>query len=182
MPLPIANTNGCANSVNIAARVFAEYGDFIRAVIRYNTKDESNVDDIFQDFFLALVYKPIPEGIQNIKSYLYRAITNDIIDCTRRVKRYQEYMHKYGENFNCSINKSSPGDALIEKEQMGKMFELLKGRLPNSEARAIALRYGDNFNTGEIAKKMGLQKATVRRYISVGLKKLRQSLPFLKGS
>ena len=91
-------------------------------------------------------------------------------------------MHKYGESFNCSINKNRPENALIEEEQTRKMFKLLRGRLPNSEAQAITMRYRDNFNTKEKAKKIGVQKATVRRYISVGLKKLRQSLPIKKDS
>ena len=182
MALPSTNTNNCIDNVSIAANVFAEYGDFIHAVIRYRAGNKDQIDDLFQDFFLSLIAKPIPGSVQNVKSYLYRAITNDIIDCTRRVRRHQEYMHKYGESFNCSINKSCPENALVEEEQTRKMFELLRGRLPNSEAQAITMRYRDNFNTKEIAKKMGLQKATVRRYISVGLKKLRQSLPVKKDS
>ena len=69
--------------VRFAAEVFEKHGDQIRAIIHSNVKDKSKEDDIFQEFFVSIVRKPIPSRIQDFYSYIFRAITNDVIDLTR---------------------------------------------------------------------------------------------------
>ena len=174
MALP--DTSKYRNNVCLAAEIFAEYGDFIHMVIFSQVKNKARVDDIFQDFFLSLVRKPIPQDVKNIKGYLYRAITNDIIDATRRVNKYSYHMHKYHEYPNHSINKRTPENAFIDVEETNKMFGLIKGRLTNSQYHAIALRYSTHHSIKEVAEKMGVKRTSVSRYISIGLKKIRQSL------
>ncbi|MHC4571195.1 MAG: RNA polymerase sigma factor [Planctomycetota bacterium] len=175
MPLVSIKKGSMPRNVNYAAKIFSKYGDFIRGVIRYQVDNDAQADDLYQDLFLSLVSKPLPADIQNIKSYLYRAITNDAVDA-RRIEKYQALMHKYAEYSNYSINKSGPENALIEKEEMNKMFRLIEGWLPRSEAQAIILRYKHNYNTKEVAKKMKVNNRSVSRYISTGLYKVRQFL------
>jgi RNA polymerase sigma factor (sigma-70 family) len=164
-----------AARVNIAAKVFGQYGDFIHAVIRCKVRNEAQADDLFQDLFLSIVSKP-PSSLQNIKGYLYKAITHDIVDAIRRVERYESHLRKYGEKLNYSINKNGLENTLIEREELDKLFTLIKKRLPESESKAIALRYRDSHSTKEIAEKMGVEKRTVSSYISMGLKKIRRLL------
>jgi RNA polymerase sigma factor (sigma-70 family) len=170
-----------SRNVERAAEIFSEYGNFILAVIRNQVGNNSQANDLFQDFFLSLVYKPISPDIQNIKSYLYRAITNDIIDAARRVEKYKTLTHKYAECLDYSINKSSPENALIETEEINKMFKLIGGQLPRSEAEAITFRLRDNFSIKEVAKRMHVNSRTVSRYISAGLSKVRHLLNNKKG-
>lgn len=176
MVLPETKTSSHANRANTAANVFAEYEDFIRMVIRYQVKNETQADDLFQDFFLSLVSKPIPIGVRNVKSYLYKAITNDIIDAARRVEKYQKHMHKYAKCFNYPIDKRTPENVFIEEEETNKMFEFIEMRLRHSEAQAITLRYRHNYDTKEVAEKMNVNGSSVRRYVSIGFSKIRQFL------
>ena len=164
------------NNVGHAAEIFAEYGDFIRVVIRSQVENKTREDDIFQDFFLSLVHKPIPKNVKNIKGYLYRAITNDIIDTTRRVDRYWNHVHKYSESLKHPINKRTPENVFIVVEETNKMFELINGRLTNSQYQAIALRYSNCRSIKEVVEKMGVKSTSVSRYISIGLSKIRQFL------
>ncbi len=166
----------CRNNVGLAAEIFAEYGGFIHMVIFSQVKNKARIDDIFQDFFLSLVHKPVPQNVKNIKGYLYRAITNDIIDATRRVNRYSYHMHKYHEYPNHSINKKTPENAFINVEETNKMFGLIRRRLTNSQYQAMALRYRTDHSIKEVAEKMGVKSTSVSRYLSIGLKKIRQSL------
>ncbi len=162
------------SNVNEAAGILDEYGDFIRKVIFYHVKDRNMAEDLYQEFFLSLVSKPVPPNIHNIKSYLYRAVSNDVIDHIRGTERYRELINKYNENLEQSINKDAPENAIIEKEQLGRMLELVKGRLTPTEAQAITLRYGVNCDIKEIAEKMNVNARTVSRYLSIGLGKLRR--------
>ncbi len=157
-----------------ATEMFSLHGDFIRAVIRYRVGDEALVDDLYQDFFLSLVANPIPPGVRNVKNYLYRAIFNDSFDAIRRVEKYRSKIRRYAKCIENPINKSHPEDALIEKEETEKMFKMIECLLPPSELRAVTLKCINDSSIGEIAEQMAVNKRSASRYISVGLKKLRQ--------
>jgi RNA polymerase sigma factor (sigma-70 family) len=170
-----ANTKKSQTNVRQAAEIIAEYSDFIYMVICSQIKNKSRVDDIFQDFFLSLVAKPIPDNVKNIKSYLYKAVCNDIVDKQRQVERYKNQIKKYRERYIFSINNSDPENALIKDEQLSNVFDLIKGQLTSSQSQAIALRYGTDHTIQEVAEEMGVKTTSVSRYICTGLRKMRQS-------
>jgi len=176
MPLLRANTDNYKGGVAIAAKVFEEYGDFIYTVINCKVSNESRADDLFQDLFLSFVSKPPPLNIQNIKGYLYRTIVNDITDSSRRMERYQNLTRRYAESFKYLKTENNPENTLIETEERDKIYKLIQGRLRQSEAEAILLRYRGHLKTKEVAAKMGVNSGSVRKYIYRGLKKIRQFL------
>ena len=154
-----------SNNVQRASVIFSEHSDFIRAVIRHRIHDESKAEDLFQDFFLSLVSRPIPPDVRNLKSYIYKALINDISDRIRHIERYQTLTHKYAEHNGETINKGVVEDAFIEKEQMEKMIELIGKRTTKREIKAIAFRYCDNLGVQEVAERMGIDSRSVSRYI-----------------
>ena len=182
MASPNTNSNSYANNGDIAAKIFAEYGYFIYGIIRSKVKDQAQADDLYQDFFLSLVSKPIPPDSQNIKGHLYRAIINDIIDANKRMRRYRTLMNKYADYFNFSINKKGPTDAFINEDQMNEIFRVIEEQLSPTEAKAVTLRYRNDCSIEETAKKMNVKKETVSRYICMGLKKIRQFLKVERGN
>jgi RNA polymerase sigma factor (sigma-70 family) len=164
------------DNVTGAARIISEYGDFIRTIICYKVKNEDTAEDLFQDFYLSLVSKPIPAEVRNVRSYLYKSITNDILDATRRTEQYKTRINKYANFAKYSVNKSTPENALIEAEETNKMFEAIEGWLQRRESQAISLRYRDSFDVKEAANKMNVDDRTVSRYVSSGLSKIRHYL------
>jgi RNA polymerase sigma factor (sigma-70 family) len=161
------------SSITRAAEIFSQHGDFIRSVIRYRVKDETLVDDIFQDFFLALVANPLPPDVRNVKNYLYRAIINDCFNASKRIERYHGQVKRYANYVKKTINNNLPETALIEAEETQKMFQKIEQLLPPSEAQAVTLKFRNDDNVGDAAKQMAVNKRSVSRYLSVGLKKLR---------
>ena len=167
-----ANTE-IQNKVRRATEVFDQYGDDIRAIIRFNVRNDSETEDIFQDFFLSIIRKPIPQDIQDVRGYLYRAITNDIIDVSRRMKSQRERIQKYAENHKYTISEEDPQQIVSQAEGIKKLFLLIEGQLPIREAEAVVQRYGCNLDTTDTAQKMSVGKRTVSRYLSVAMKKIR---------
>jgi len=170
LPVTIKEKSGTRSNVDQATEVFDEYGEFIRSVIDFHVRDETLSDDLFQDLFLFLVSKPIPEEVQNVKAFLYKVITDSVKDTFRRVERYQSRIRRYAER-NVRIIENRPENVLMEAEETKKMFALIERHLPQKEALAVTLRYKDNCNTVEVAEKMGIKPRSVSRYVSVGLKK-----------
>jgi len=162
--------------VAAAAKVFLDHKDFIREVICFHVQDEDQADDLFQDLFLSLISNPLPRDMQNIKSYLYKAITNDVIDAIHRREKYRNCIHEYAQRSSRPRSQTTPLEAVLEKEQASRVLELVKKQLPPTEAQAVYLQYRDSHNAREIAEKMGVGIATVRGYLSEGLSRIRRLL------
>lgn len=161
----------------MAAEIFDRYGDQIRAIIHFNVKDQSKADDIFQDFFMSIVHKPIPPNIQDVIGYLYRAVTNDVIDVSRQKKCHQDHIKKYAECCNNFIITEDPQNLAIKMEETKRMFQLIESRLSKREAEVILQRYGQGFSTTNTAKRLQVDKRNVSRYLSIALKKMREFIP-----
>ncbi len=173
------NVNVLTN-VEQAAEIFAEHGSFIRSTIAFKINNEALCEDLFQDVFLFLVAQPIPEGVQNIKGFLYKAIADRITDAVRNIGSYQARINRYSKRQTISTC-APPEEALIDLEETEKMFKLLQSRLYPKEVLALKLRYLDDYNRTEAAEKMAINPKSVSRYVSVGLKKVRQALGVNKG-
>jgi len=156
------------------AEIFSEYGDFIRRVFKYKAGKETCVDDLFQNFFLSLVYRPPAENVDNIKGYLYKAIIHDIIDNRRKIGRYQNQMQRYAQYFQSSIIEDNPKNVLLEKEETDKILKDIEAQLQQDEARAVILRYKNNYKIKDVAITMGVSKVAAWRYIYKGVRKIRR--------
>ena len=166
------NKKNITKSVRMASEIFDQYGDEIRAIIHYNVKDQTKADDIFQNFFVSIVHKPIPSDIQDVKAYLYRAVTNDVIDDSRQKKCHQDHIKKYAECYKNYIVTEDPQNIAIKIEDTKRMFQLIESRLPKREAQVVLQRYGRGFSTTSAAKRMHTDKRNVSRYLSAALKKM----------
>jgi len=163
-----------SEEVRFAEEIFNMYGDEIRAIIHYNVKDKTKVDDIFQNFFVSIVYKPIPPDIQDIKAYLYKAVTNDVIDDSRQKKCHQDHIKNYAECYKHLVVTEDPQNIAIKIEDTKRMFQLIETRLPKREAQVLLQRYGHGFSTTDTAKRIQADKRNVSRYLSAALKKMRE--------
>jgi RNA polymerase sigma factor (sigma-70 family) len=107
---------------------------------------------------------------------------NDCFDAVRRIEKYQDKIQRYAKYVANSINIDPPENALIIREEIEKMFRLIEEHLPSSESQAINMKYKDELSVTEAAKEMTVNKRSISKYISVGLKKLRQFVAEKEGA
>jgi RNA polymerase sigma factor (sigma-70 family) len=163
-------------AVQAATVIFAEHGDFIRTVIRFQAGKGLDVEDLYQEFYLALIRQPVPSDVMNVRSYLYRVLIHHVIDAARRRKNYSHVLKKYAEETQISVNNRLARNAIVDEEQRSAAVTHLAGQLQDRRAQAFVLKYRDNCSLLEIAVKMGINKRTVSRYLSESLRKLRGRL------
>jgi len=161
-------------ALEAAAALVAQHGRYIRAIIRFQAKNEFLEEDLFQEFFLLLVAKPIPSNVYNIKSYLYRAVTHFVVEWGRRQARYDRCLKKYAEEFRFPVHSRGSASALLGGDDVDAAIRRAAGQLRRREAEAFRLRYRHNFSVAEIAREMGVDRRTVSHYLSAGLKRLRR--------
>lgn len=159
--------------------IFAEHGNFIRSVIGSQLEEESDREDVFQIFFLSLVKKPLPKNDElnneeNFKRCLYKAIINDIIDFKRKRNTYSNVIKELSVEVRNGARFQEPDEKLEVSEEASRMLVLLEENLTKTQSKAIKLRYGCNLESEEVAKKMEVKQDSVYRYISSGLKRIRE--------
>jgi RNA polymerase sigma factor (sigma-70 family) len=163
--------------VRLASELFQKYGEEIRAIIHFNVKDKSKADDIFQEFFVSVIHKPIPSGIEDVKAYVYRAVTNDVIDLAREAKNHRDHLHKYAYCRKKWVKPEDPQRNAILAESTKRMFRLIESHLPKREAQVVLQRFGHGSSIKDTAERMRVDKRNISRYLSVALKKMRQIVP-----
>lgn len=165
------------NNILLASEIFRDYGDEIYAMIRMGLRDANAADDIFQDLFLSITYRPVPSHIKDIKAYLYRAVMHDIVDNARRAKSHKNRVQQYADQHRYRMSgQKDPADVLMQAEELERMFDAIEQRLPPSEADAVMHQYGLEHDTTEAADEMGIKKRSFSRYVCMGLKKIRSAM------
>jgi RNA polymerase sigma-70 factor (ECF subfamily) len=160
-------------AVRATAEIFSQHGGFIHAVLRFQAGTRFDSEDLFQEFFLVLIHKPVPPDVRVIRSYLYRAIVNYVIDLVQKQVSCERHLKKYVAQTRIFINNRPSKNAFVEEEERNARVAYLVRHLQKREAQAFALRYRDHRSIGEIAERMGVDKRTVSRYLCQGVKKLR---------
>ena len=159
--------------VEVAAKIIGKYETLIRAIIRLHTDNDYDADDIFQDFFLSLVNKPIPLSPKDTKAYLAQAAINDVFDAIRRRKNYRQHLTQYYQSSKYRRNtQGTPQSIILQAEEIQKLFDLVKERLATRETEAVLQKYRCGLNTSEAAEEMGINTMSFDRYVCVGMKKL----------
>lgn len=170
---------GIEQRVKLAAEIFDKYGDRIRKIISMLVTDEHLAEDLYQDFFLSLVCAPVPphvRGARDTVAYLSRTLRNDIIDNSRLTSIRNNHIEKYAEHRKCIVACLDTLDAIINADEVRRMFRLLERRLPRREVEAVILRHSHGLSTDETARKMNIDADSVYRYSCVGLKKIRHAV------
>ncbi|MBN2211858.1 MAG: sigma-70 family RNA polymerase sigma factor [Sedimentisphaerales bacterium] len=149
----------------------------MQKVVGFEVKDEHLARDIMQDFFVKLMDRPLPDDIRDMKSYLFRAIQNDIKNARRRLARYREHLEGYKEYRTIRQQRTEHADRKItQAEDIEKLLEAVNLQLPQRERQAIVLKYVHGYDSKQISAEMGIKPRSIARYMSVGLKKLRDYL------
>lgn len=158
-------------NVGAAQHIFEEHGDFIRRIIQFHLGNKPEADDLFQDLFLFLVSKPLPQDIRNTRSFLYRVITARVIDKFRYENRIKALVSRYAKERE--LTGGFKKDSLVKIEEAERMFSLIQKHLPRNEALVVMFRYKYGFDINETAKRMGVKPRSVSHYLSTAISKIR---------
>lgn len=168
------NANTKAANMKQASEIFEKHNHTIRAAIRFHINDKSSIDDIFQDFFLSLVERPVPQPDQGIKAFINRAIRNDVLDAACQNKSYHQRNCRYAQMHNDRFKSKTPDELAIHAEEIRVLFDIVENQLMGHESQAIIQKYRHGRDAGEAAEAMGINRRSVSHYLCTGLRKLRK--------
>ena len=163
-----------AQNMKLASEIIEEHTDTIRGAIWFHVNDKSSIDDVFQDFFLSLVHRPIPQRVQNIKAYINISVKNDVLDAAYKTKSCHLRNRKYAEMYKDSRKSDTPEGIASHTEEIRQLFDIVEDQLLQHETEAIIQKYRHDRDTAEIAEAMNINKRSVSCYLCTGLRKLRK--------
>ncbi len=143
-------------------------------MISLNVKEQSAADDVFQDLFLSIVRTPVPADVDRVTSYLYRVVTNDVIDEARRSRNYSEFVRDYRERGNHRAAHEGPEQNVMAVEETSAMLRSLRKRLPFHEAEAFIQRYYHENEGRDAARIMDVDSKTYSQYLYRGTSRIRR--------
>lgn len=154
--------------------VFNYYYSSLCAFSMQYLNDRDAVEDLVQDFFVALwVDAPKLQIRTSLKTYLFAAVKNRCLDFQKHLKvvrKHQTYLlYSSGEEDNLS-------DHLFAESELRHAIQTSLEKLPSRCREIFELSRFQGFKNEEIAVQLGLSKRTVELQISNALKVLRKEL------
>lgn len=136
----------------------------VRSILKMSVKPE-DVDDILQETYLRVHAASQKKTIQSPKDYLFVVSRNLVLrGLTHRSRELQAVIDD-------AVHEASDSSLDAELHQQQKLQTLNEALevLPDKSRQAILLRKVYGFSSVEIAKKMGVSKSSVDKYIASGI-------------
>ena len=172
---PNVSSEELEHNVRQASELFDRHGEFIRSVAGFALSDQSVVEDFCHDLFMYFAAKPVDLDNEKVRGLLYQIIKCRAKNFCQRATSYKQRIQRY-----CDIKRQEktekPTESIADFHDLTEVYEAINTHLSEVEATAILLRYRDQRSTRETAELMGVKIESVRRYVSVGLKKVRSHL------
>lgn len=138
---------------------------------------EDDAEDVLQEVWVSAYRRPPETGDgNNVRAWLYRVATNAALDRLSRDRRRRTALE--GRRPELLPDPTAPPDESLERLGDGaraRVRELVAG-LPRKQREAVWLRWIEEEEYADIAKKMGSSEGSARANVYQGLKRLRSEL------
>jgi len=150
-----------------------EHGDWVWRLARSLVRDDNDADDIVQEtWYAALRLPPRPDGSPAARfAWLSRVVRHAAARIARSKER-RDYLEREGAR----LDEAPAADRLHERESSRRALVEEVLSLPRPYSEVLLLRYFDELTPREVAKRLGVNRATVRSQIARGLELLRSRL------
>ena len=136
----------------------------------YRLGDKQDAEDIIQDLYIHLYTKiDTTDNIENLKSYIYRALSNN---CTLLLRQR-------AQNKIVSIESIEQNILITEPKSLEEEFALINSLLeiiPHEQSEVIRLHIHSNRTFVEIADILDIPVTTAKSRFKYGIEKLKRKL------
>lgn len=149
------------------------YADDLFRHAYFRVRDREAAKDLVQEAFMK-TWEALSAGatIENLRAFLYKVLTNAIIDSTRK-KKTVSLDTLSEEGFNPPDDRAT--DEVYVLTIIRETHELLS-RLPDDYRMPLIMRHLDGLSPGEIAEALGLSENVVSVRINRAINKLREGI------
>lgn len=135
-------------------------------------RDAAYAKDITQDIFLQLWLRKSEINIDNLASYLFTSVRNNVYKWLDKEQRYIPISELLA---NLESARDQADAELLKKELMTK-YERIVNALTAGQKEIFRLRYHEDLSTNQIADKLNISRKTVQNQLRKSVVQLRSSL------
>jgi len=154
---------------NSFKNIFDEYFDQVCNFLNLYTKDKNIIEDIVQEIFYKLWINRDFLEIKHIKSYLYTAARNKMLNHIRDEQSHLSLLSKYIQEEN-ELHRAYE---CVDMEEFSHKLNNIIDELPEKCKKVFKLSRFNKMTYKEIAKEEGISEKMVEKHISTALKKIR---------
>lgn len=151
-------------------QLFEDYYERLCIFLNLYTKDKSVIEDVVQDVFCNLWANRDFVEVQYVKSYLYAATRNGIVNYLRSQKLHTSLLAKWMDDEN---NRREALDC-VDLEEFQKQVDLAVGTLSPKCKNVFKLSRYSNLSNKEIAREEGISEKMVEKHITIAVKKIKE--------
>jgi RNA polymerase sigma-70 factor (ECF subfamily) len=152
---------------------------WVRRLARSLARDDASADDLVQDTFVAALRRP-PAGAQHearLRAWFGFVLRNMAIRRTRSESRRVERERRSADG-----GRSGSDERAEELEELrAELYQHVKA-LPEASREVVLLRFFEELDSAEIARRLGVPDSTVRNRLRRALAELRERLEREHGS
>lgn len=151
-------------------KAYRDHADALFRFCLYKISDREQAKDLLQETFVrAWQFLARDGAVDNFKAFLYKVMSNLIIDEYRKRKPVDSLEDLQTVGFDPSMDDT---ERWFDGIDGARAIELLK-RIPAPYGEAVFLRYVQELSLGEISEITGERENTIAVHIHRGLQKLR---------
>ncbi|MFC3197663.1 sigma-70 family RNA polymerase sigma factor [Parapedobacter deserti] len=156
-------------------RLYEKYWAYVFELAYARTKDLNLAEDITQGLFLRLWEKRQSLQITNIRSYLFIAVKNGVLNWIKAEQRKTPLTATLAELQEAD---TATDHSLLYQELLSIHDELID-RFTPAQQEIYHMRFRDDLTTKEIADKLGISRKTVQNQVHLCVTKLKKALSLL---
>lgn len=150
----------------------AAHVDELRARLRARLPSDEDAQDIAQQACLNLLQASHPDTIQNPKAYLFR-IAYNLVYYHYRDRARRRWEHSELDNFESP--EPSTDETVVQGVRRQQIDRSLQ-ELSSKRQTVMMLRWRHGLRVAEIAERMNLSRAMIKKYLAQGLAHCRKRL------
>ncbi|MNJ98309.1 ECF RNA polymerase sigma factor SigK [compost metagenome] len=152
--------------------LYDKYWEDVYAAAYKRLRDAAYAKDITQDIFLQLWLRRTEIDIENLGSYLFTSVRNNVFKWLDKEQRYTPI----SELLLQLETAKDQSDGLLLKKELMERYEVIINALTPGQKEIFKLRYHDDLSTNEIADRLNISRKTVQNQLRKSVVQLRSSL------
>lgn len=159
-------------SSNAFDALYDKYWEDVYVAAYRRLGDAAYAKDITQDIFLQLWLRKDEINIDNLTSYLFTSVRNNVFKWLDKEQRYTPIPELLA---HLESSRDQADAELLKKELLAK-YERIVSTLTPGQKEIFRLRYHEDLTTEEIADKLNISRKTVQNQLRKSVVQVRSSL------
>ena len=153
--------------------LYRHYSPLLYINIKRMLHDPVATEELVQELFTRIWQKRTSKGIsEDFTGYMYRIAQNLVHDFFRKLKKDHVMMERF-KTITAEIDEAAGAEELLQQQQSRGLINMAIDHLPPQQKKAYKLVKQEGYTYKKAAEDMGISPFTVKEYLVLANKSIR---------